>query len=152
MLNKLPKVTSKKAKRVGRGYGSGKGGHTSGRGMKGQKSRSGYKSPRPGFEGGQMPLSRRIPKLKGFTRSYFKSRVNKFVINFKELNKFEDGAKVNIQSLVENGILKPSAKAFTVKICAKGKLNKKLTIEDIDVSKSAKVQIEKKGGEVVSTL
>lgn len=84
MLNALPKIT-KDRKRVGRGYGSGYGGHTSTRGQKGQKSRSGYKSPRPGFEGGQMPLSRRLPKLRGFRRGYFKSKDNSITLNLMAL-------------------------------------------------------------------
>lgn len=87
MLNNLPKTTAN-SKRRGRGYGSGKGGHTVGRGQKGQKSRSGYKKPRPGFEGGQMPLSRRLPKFKGFRRAYFQKKDASVAVNLIELAQY----------------------------------------------------------------
>ena len=85
--------------RVGRGHGSGNG-KTAGKGHKGQKARSG--APRPGFEGGQMPLYRRLPK-RGFTNRNTKDIVS---INITELNRFEDGAVVTIETLVENGVIK----------------------------------------------
>jgi large subunit ribosomal protein L15 len=88
MLNALEKIKTKSKKRVGRGYGSMRGGHTSGRGQKGQKSRSGYTQPRPGFEGGQMPLSRRLPKYRGFTRGYFQSRSTNHAINAAKLAQY----------------------------------------------------------------
>lgn len=148
MLNNLNKQTTKKSKRVGRGYGSGKGGHTATRGMKGQKSRSGYKSPRPGFEGGAMPLSRRIPKLKGFTRGYFKARQNHYVFNVEDLNYFKSGEKITHEKLIEAGFLSGKVKNYSVKILGNGKLDKKVTVEGIDVSASAKEKIEKAGGQV----
>ena len=107
--------------RVGRGHGSGNG-KTAGRGQKGQKSRSGGKV-RVGFEGGQMPLYRRLPK-RGFT-----NRNTKLVayVNVEKLNKFEDGAVVDIQTLVEAGAVKNRFDA--VKILGNGDLTKKLTVK-----------------------
>lgn len=90
MLDKLVKIKSKSTRRVGRGYGSGRGGHTVGRGQKGQKSRSGYTQPRPGFEGGQMPLSRRLPKFKGFRRAFFKDNNGSVTISTDMLNRSSD--------------------------------------------------------------
>lgn len=83
-LSQLTKTNSSPKKRVGRGRGS-KGGHTVGAGQKGQKSRSGYKKPRPGFEGGQMPLSRRLPKYRGFRRNYFKDNYGLTTVNVLDL-------------------------------------------------------------------
>lgn len=86
MLHDLPKIINvKHGRRVGRGIGSKKGGHTAGRGTKGQKSRSGYSEPRSGFEGGQMPLSRRIPKLKGFKRGFLKDKFPTATIKLSRL-------------------------------------------------------------------
>ncbi|MEI7578717.1 MAG: 50S ribosomal protein L15 [bacterium] len=149
MLNKLSKVTTKSNRRVGRGYGSKKGGHTSGRGTKGQKSRSGYHSPRPGFEGGSMPLSRRVPKLKGFSRGYFDQKITKFVINVSDLNNFADGSKVDVLSLVEQGLIKPGSGNFSIKICGNGELTKKLNLENLSVSKAAEEKITAKGGKIL---
>ena len=125
-------------KRIGRGQGSGKGG-TSTRGHKGAKSRSGYKS-KIGFEGGQMPLYRRLPK-RGFT-----NRNTKLVayVNVEKLNKFEDGAVVDIQTLVEAGAVKNRFDA--VKILGNGDLTKKLTVKAAAFSASAKEKIEAAGG------
>ena len=103
--------------RVGRGHGSGNG-KTAGKGHKGQKARSG--APRPGFEGGQMPLYRRLPK-RGFTNRNTKDIVS---INITELNRFEDGAVVTIETLVENGVIKNPKDG--VKILGNGELTKKL--------------------------
>ena len=105
--------------RVGRGHGSGNG-KTAGKGHKGQKARSG--APRPGFEGGQMPLYRRLPK-RGFTNRNTKDIVS---INITELNRFEDGAVVTIETLVENGVIKNPKDG--VKILGNGELTKKLTV------------------------
>ena len=126
--------------RVGRGHGSGNG-KTAGRGQKGQKSRSGGKV-RVGFEGGQMPLYRRLPK-RGFT-----NRNTKLVayVNVEKLNKFEDGAVVDIQTLVEAGAVKNRFDA--VKILGNGDLTKKLTVQAAAFSASAKEKIEAAGGKV----
>lgn len=148
MIDKFTKRTTKNRKRVGRGYGSGKGGHTSGRGMKGQRSRSGYKLPRKGFEGGQMPLSRRLPKLKGFSRGYFDQKTQKIVINMNHLNEFNSGETVSIDKLVEKGIVASKSKKIVVKILGDGELKKKVIVENLPVSKTAEDKIKKAGGEI----
>lgn len=149
MLNKLKKVTTKKSTRRGRGYGSGKGGHTAGRGTKGQRSRSGYKLPRPGFEGGQMPLSRRLPKLKGFSRGYFNKKQKSLIINVEQLNKFKDDEKIDINKLAEAGFIKIKSQPVDIKILGKGKLTKKVTIKNISTSVSAAKKIKAAGGSVI---
>ena len=123
--------------RVGRGHGSGNG-KTAGKGHKGQKSRSG--APRPGFEGGQMPLYRRLPK-RGFTNRNTKDIVS---INITELNRFEDGAVVTIETLVENGVIKNPKDG--VKILGNGELTKKLTVKANAFSASAAEKIQALGG------
>jgi len=123
--------------RVGRGHGSGNG-KTAGKGHKGQKARSG--SPRPGFEGGQMPLYRRIPK-RGFTCINHKDIV---AINISVLDRFEDGAEVTVDTLVECGIVKNPRDG--VKILGNGELTKKLTVKANAFSKSAVEKIEALGG------
>ena len=123
--------------RVGRGHGSGKG-KTAGKGHKGQKARSG--APRPGFEGGQMPLYRRLPK-RGFTNRNTKDIVS---INITELNRFEDGAVVTIETLVENGVIKNPKDG--VKILGNGELTKKLTVKANAFSASAAEKIQALGG------
>jgi large subunit ribosomal protein L15 len=123
--------------RVGRGHGSGNG-KTAGKGHKGQKARSG--SPRPGFEGGQMPLYRRIPK-RGFTCINHKDIV---AINVSVLDRFEDGAEVTVDTLVECGIVKNPRDG--VKILGNGELTKKLTVKANAFSKSAAEKIEALGG------
>ena len=136
-----PAVGSKrKAFRVGRGHGSGNG-KTSGRGHKGQKARSGG-GVRPGFEGGQMPLYRRLPK-KG---SGFKCRNSKEIIaiNLEHLNRFEDGAVVTVEALQSKGLV--SNPRDGVKILGVGELNKKLTVKVNYFSKSAAEKIEAAGG------
>ena len=148
MLNNLPKTKSN-TKRVGRGYGSKRGGHTSGRGTKGQKSRSGYKSPRKGFEGGQIPLSRRLPKLKGFSRSFATSKVITSVINLAHLERtFKSGDVVSIESLVECGLLSAKSKKQSIKILGQGELKIKLTIDGVNCSAQAQKKIEAAGGKV----
>jgi large subunit ribosomal protein L15 len=99
MLNTLEKLKTKSKKRVGRGYGSMKGGHTAGRGQKGQKSRSGYTQPRPGFEGGQMPLSRRLPKFRGFTRGYFQSKSTNHAINAAKIAEYAANNNIEVTDL-----------------------------------------------------
>lgn len=148
MLNNLPR-TKANTKRVGRGYGSKRGGHTSGRGTKGQKSRSGYKSPRKGFEGGQMPLSRRLPKLKGFSRGFATSKLITNVINLAHLqNSFKAGDIVNLESLVAAELLTARSKKQSIKILGQGELKIKLNIEGINVSAQAQKKIEAAGGKV----
>ena len=123
--------------RVGRGHGSGNG-KTAGKGHKGQKARSG--APRPGFEGGQMPLYRRLPK-RGFTNRNTKDIVS---INIIELNRFEDGTVVTIETLVENGVIKNPKDG--VKILGNGELTKKLTVKANAFSASAAEKIQALGG------
>ena len=123
--------------RVGRGHGSGNG-KTAGKGHKGQKARSG--APRPGFEGGQMPLYRRLPK-RGFTNRNTKDIVS---INITELNRFEDGDVVTIETLVENGVIKNPKDG--VKILGNGELTKKLTVKANAFSASAAEKIQALGG------
>ena len=123
--------------RVGRGHGSGNG-KTAGKGHKGQKARSG--APRPGFEGGQMPLYRRLPK-RGFTNRNTKDIVS---INITELNRFEDGAVVTIETLVENGVSKNPKDG--VKILGNGERTKKLTVKANAFSASAAEKIQALGG------
>jgi len=129
----------KERKRVGRGPGSGLG-KTSGKGHKGQNARSGG-GVRPGFEGGQLPLFRRLPK-RGFSNAKFKTVYA--VINLSDLNKFEDGAIVTPELLKEMGVLKNQLDG--VKVLGNGKLDKKLTVKAHRFSKTAIEAIEKMGG------
>ena len=125
-------------KRIGRGQGSGQG-KTAGKGHKGQKARAGH-GMRPGFEGGQMPLQRRIPK-RGFNNIFAKTIV---AVNVGTLNKFEDGASVDAAALIEAGILKKDCDG--VKILSNGTLTKKLTVKATAFSAAAKEKIEAAGG------
>ncbi len=129
---------TKKSKRIGRGHGSGWG-KTAGKGHKGQKARSGG-SIRPGFEGGQMPLQRRIPK-RGFNNIFAK---NIIAVNVAALEVFEDGAEVNAQALADKGIVKKACDG--IKILGNGSLTKKLTVKVNAFSESAKQKIEAAGG------
>ena len=130
--------STKEAKRKGRGIGTGNG-KTAGRGHKGQKARSGG-GVRVGFEGGQMPLARRIPK-RGFHNIFAKPLE---FVNVSELNVFEDGATVSIESLLDAGIL--SKCRYGVKILGNGELKKKLTVSANAFSQTAKEKIEAAGG------
>ena len=130
---------TKTRKRVGRGTGSGLG-KTSGKGHKGQNARSGG-GVRPGFEGGQLPLFRRLPK-RGFTNAMFKTTYA--VLNLSDLNKFEENTEITPELLKEMGILKNQLDG--VKILGNGTLEKKLTVKANQFSKKAKEQIEKLGG------
>jgi large subunit ribosomal protein L15 len=123
--------------RRGRGHGSGNG-KTAGKGHKGQKARSG--APRPGFEGGQMPLYRRIPK-RGFTNRNTKEIV---AINLNALEVFENDAVVSVETLIEAGIVKNTRDG--VKILGNGELTKKLTVKANAFSASAVAKIEANGG------
>lgn len=139
-LNQLTATpgSTKERKRIGRGYGSGTG-KTAGKGHKGQKARAG-RGQRPGFEGGQMPLQRRVPK-RGFNNIFAKEIVS---LNVGTLNQFEDGAVVYAAALVETGILRKSCDG--VKILANGELKKKLTVKATAFSEAAKAKIEAAGG------
>lgn len=133
-----PKAANQKRKRVGRGPGSGSG-VTAGRGDKGQKSRSGY-SQRFGFEGGQMPLYRRIPK-RGFTNKFQKQYV---VLNVRDLNQFRAGSEVSPEKLIENGLVKNIKDGL--RVLGEGELTKKLKVKAHHFSKSAIEKIEAAGG------
>ncbi len=132
------KGATHKKKRVGRGDGSNWGG-TAGKGHKGQKARSGGKVKR-GFEGGQTPLHRRLPKF-GFKNTQFKN--NYVIINLQQLNGFE--GEVSPETLVEKGFLKKTEK---LKVLGKGQIDKSLTVKAHKFSESAKTEIEKAGGKV----
>ncbi|MCK9521594.1 MAG: 50S ribosomal protein L15 [Proteobacteria bacterium] len=140
ILSKLapPPGSRKKAKRLGRGPGSGLG-KTSGKGQKGQRSRSGAGNLR-GFEGGQMPLQRRLPK-RGFKNPF---RVVFEVVNLGSLERFDAGAVVDLAALVEAGLVSKKAKA--VKILAKGDLTKKLTLKADAISGQALEKLTSLGG------
>ena len=127
-------------KRLGRGVGSGLG-KTSGKGHKGAKARSGG-GKRPGFEGGQMPLTRRLPK-RGFTNIYRKEYA---IVNVSALNVFEDGTEVTSEALIEKGLVNKVQAG--VKILGGGDLAKKLTVSVEKVTASAKEKIEAAGGKV----
>lgn len=125
--------------RRGRGHGSGNG-KTAGKGHKGQKARSG--APRTGFEGGQMPLYRRIPK-RGFKNRNSKEIIS---INVNALERFDDGATVDVEALLNAGVIKKTGDG--VKILGNGELTKKLTVKVDALSASAKEKIEAAGGTV----
>lgn len=129
----------RKSRRVGRGTGSGSG-KTSGRGQKGQNARS--EGFRLGFEGGQMPLSQRLPKLPGFKNPFKKFYA---VVNLSKLHIFADGAKVDARSLVEAGLARAGEE---VRILGTGRLKRKLTVEAHSFSLSARAAIEARGGSV----
>lgn len=125
--------------RRGRGHGSGNG-KTAGKGHKGQKARSG--APRPGFEGGQMPLYRRLPK-RGFKNRNSKEIVG---INVSALDRYEDGATVTVETMIETGLV--SNPRDGVKILGNGEITKKLNVKANAFSESAKAKIEAAGGTV----
>ena len=137
-----PAQGSKKAvKRIGRGPASGQG-KTAGKGQKGQKSRSGY-SRRPGFEGGQMPLQRRLPK-RGFNNIFATEYA---IVNVSDLEKrFEDGAVVDAESLIASGLIKKTLDG--IKVLGKGEISKALTVKADKISEAAKAKIEAAGGKV----
>ena len=138
---RAPAGSRTKKKRVGRGPGSGLG-KTSGKGHKGQKARSGRMTI-AGFEGGQMPLQRRLPKF-GFKNP---SRVEYLPVNLERLDSlFEDGATVDLEALTEKGVV--SKKGQRVKILARGQIGKKLSVSAHAFSKKAKEAIENAGGSV----
>lgn len=130
-------------KRLGRGYGSGKGGHTATRGMKGQKSRTGHKSMVM-FEGGNVPFYRRMPKYPGFKPL---NRVEKQPVNVSVLEEnFENGAEITLEALRAKGLVRKNTNF--AKILGLGELTKKFTIKGLSVSASARTKIEKAKGKV----
>ena len=139
-LSKLSPVegSTHVGKRKGRGHGSGNG-KTGGRGHKGQKARSGGKI-RAGFEGGQMPLARRVPK-RGFNNIYAKPLT---AINLAALNRFEDGAVVDAAALIEAGVINNCP--YGLKVLSNGTLTKKITVKAAAFSETAKAKIEQAGG------
>lgn len=145
-LHQLPKTTSTPKKRRGQGYGSGKGGHTTGRGQKGQRSRS---SLPMWFEGGQLPQIRRFPFTRG--KSRFVPLVPKPVeINVSSLNRFPQHTRIDPKSLIETGIIKAKDSTYRpIKILGRGKLDVALTVA-LPTSTTARQKIEAAGGKVVS--
>lgn len=130
--------SSKEPKRIGRGHGSGQG-KTAGKGHKGQKARAG-RGMRPGFEGGQMPLQRRIPK-RGFNNIFAKEIV---AINVSALNVFENGTVVDADAIIKAGIAKKTCDG--IKILGNGEITKNLTVQVAAYSEAAKQKIEAAGG------
>ena len=137
-----PEVKGKERKRIGRGMSSGHG-KTSGRGLGGQKSRSGG-GVRPGFEGGQMPLMRRMPK-RGFTNIFAKEYA---IINVRDLNRFEDNTTITPELLIKEGLVKRGKVVDGIKILGDGDVEKKLTVKAHKFSKTAAEKIEAAGGKV----
>jgi large subunit ribosomal protein L15 len=146
-LNQLPKTTLKAKKRIGRGYGSGKGGHTVGRGAKGQKARSKVKM---GFAGTKTrkSLLKRLPLLRG--KGKLKSRKSKpIVVNLKYLNLLPKDSQVTMETLIKHGLVKADeGKNYGVKILGEGDLEKPLKVS-LPVSQGARKKIEQAGGKVV---
>ncbi|MEJ2441454.1 MAG: 50S ribosomal protein L15 [Patescibacteria group bacterium] len=146
MTEKLQKTVTRSKKRVGRGYGSGKGGHTAGRGQKGQKTRSKIGVL---FEGIKVKKSmiKRIPLQRG--KGKFKSKDKPLVVKLGYLNLLPTGTKVDVETLIKQGIVKKDdAQRYGVKILGDGELKKKLTIA-LPISKSAAKEVEKAGGKIV---
>jgi large subunit ribosomal protein L15 len=144
-MKNLPKVKKRSKKRVGRGYGSGKGGHTSGRGQKGQKSRSNIHIL---FEGVKVKKSliKRLPLKRG--KGKFNAKKKPIIVKTDYLNVFPSGSKVDLESLVKHGIVnEKEAKEYGVKILGNGKVEKKLTVA-VPISNSAAKGIEKAGGKI----
>ena len=131
--------SNKNKKRVGRGYGSGNG-KTAGRGHKGARARSGFKS-KPGFEGGQMPLQRRLPKI-GFTNKFSKEYT---LISLTQLNSFDDNSEITLEVLIQAGMAK---KNQLIKVLANGEVEKALKVKVNGISASARSMIESAGGTV----
>jgi large subunit ribosomal protein L15 len=144
-----PAQTQKSRKRIGRGIGSGKGRY-SGRGIKGQKSRAGSHKMRAGFEGGQMPIYMRLGKLRGSTSKDAMPigpfRTSTAPVNVGSLDRFDDGAEVTPESLVDKGLLKNTK--IDVKLLGNGELKKKLTVRVHAISATAREKVEQAGGTV----
>lgn len=147
MTDKLPKIVKGRRKRVGRGIGSGKGGHTVGRGQKGQKTRDKIAIL---FEGVKVKKSliKRLPLRRG--KGKFAPSAKPLVVKLSLLNLFENGQEVNLEGLIKKGVVRAEdAKAFGVKILGDGELKKKLTVS-LPISKSAAKKVEKAGGVIKS--
>ncbi len=142
VLNKIKSTATRSKKRVGRGYGSGRGGHNSGRGTKGAGSRKSSSMPL-WFEGGQLPLTKRLPMIRG--KSRFKSLNKVAEVNLGDLAKVE-AEKITLESLKLARIITKSSQA--VKVIATGKLDKAITVSGLRLSAGAKKAIEKAGGKV----
>ena len=149
LSNLKPASPRQDRKRVGRGMGSGKGRY-SGRGIKGQKARSGSHKMRPGFEGGQMPVYMRLPKQRGSTSKDAMPigpfRTSTVPVNVRDLDRFDDGAEVTPETLVEKRLIKNTR--TDVKILGVGELKKKLAVSAHGFSKTAREKIEAAGGSV----
>src|SRR5256714_7596178 len=150
LSNLKPAQARRDRKRVGRGAGSGKGRYST-RGIKGQKSRSGSRKMRAGFEGGQMPIYMRLGKQRG---PYSKDalpmgphRTHTVAVNVRDLERFDAGAEITPESLAEAGLIRNTR--FDLKILGHGDLSKKLTVSAHNFSKSAREKIEKAGGSIV---
>jgi len=143
-LHNLPKLKGKKgpAKRIGRGYGSGKGGHTVGKGQKGQKVRGKMKL---GFEGGQLPLHKRLPHKRGFKRAF---RDEVVILNVSDLHSWDEKTVVSPQTLLEKGLIDKIPKGG-VKILGDGEIKKKLTVQGVKLSATAKEKILEAKGEII---
>lgn len=142
LMNQLIKITDRPSKRLGRGYGSGKGGHTSSRGQKGQKSRVGSKVPL-WFEGGSLPLTKRLPMWRGKGR--FKNVRLTAELTFLDINRMEI-VDISLDTLKLNKLVDPRYKK--AKIIKKGKLNRVINVKGIKVSAAAQKEIEALGGKV----
>lgn len=142
ILSKLTPSASKSKKRVGRGYGSQKGGHTSGRGMKGQLSRTGANVP-VWFEGGQLPLIKRLPMMRGKGRLVSLSKTAE--VSLSELDTMKADI-ITLDTLKVEKVISPRAK--NAKVIASGTLSRKVSLEGLSVSAQAKKAIEKAGGQV----
>ncbi|MBU0976442.1 MAG: uL15m family ribosomal protein [Patescibacteria group bacterium] len=146
---KSPKIKKKK-KIVGRGYGSGKGGHTVGKGMKGQRSRSGFKRQRAWIREAKLNS---LPKLRGIgkrsnKRKYKKAKESVFILNLSDLENLREGEVITVQYLKGTGLIKGSSKKVLVRILGNGDISKKFSIKGIKVSASATKKIEQAGGKV----
>jgi len=149
LSNLKPAASRRDRKRVGRGMGSGKGRYA-GRGIKGQKARSGSHKMRAGFEGGQMPIYMRLGKLPGATSKDAMPigpfRTSTVPVNVRDLDRFDDGAEITPESLVEKRLIKNTR--TDVKILGVGEVTKKLTVRVHAISASARAKIEGAGGTV----
>lgn len=144
-LENIPerKNRTKGGKRLGRGYGSGVGGHTSTRGSKGQKSRAGHKSL-IFFEGGNVPFFRRMPKFAGFNRA---KKVEATAINLDIIEKnFKDGDTVSLETLKKKALI--AERTVSVKILGDGEITKKIEVSGLPASENAKTKIQKAGGSI----
>jgi large subunit ribosomal protein L15 len=142
LLNQLPSTTKKPSKRVGRGYGSGKGGHTCGRGQKGQNSRQGKRMP-TWFEGGQLPMIKRMPMMRG--KSRFESLEPTAELTLTDVDKMK-AAVISLDTLKLEKVIDPRFKK--AKIISNGQINRVVTIQGVRVSTAAKTAIVTAGGKV----